>query len=120
MKLFEVREQRALKVAEMRALADGEMTADKKNAFDKLKGEVVTREQDEQRAQDLEEAERRAMGRPADKQAAQLESRISVLDAINAQIEGRALNGALGEFNAEQKRMGVQAKGVLIPHSLFE
>ena len=36
MKLFEVREQRALKVAEMRALAEGEMNADKKAAFDKL------------------------------------------------------------------------------------
>lgn len=120
MKLFEVREQRALKVAEMRALADGEMTAEKKAAFDKLKTEVVALEQDEQRAQFLEEAERRAMGQPADKHAAQLESRISVIDAINAQIEGRALNGALGEFNAEQKRMGIASRGVLVPASLFE
>lgn len=120
MKLFEVREQRALKVAEMRALADGEMTAEKKAAFDKLKGEVVALEQDEQRAQFLEEAERRAMGQPADKQAAQLESRISVIDAINAQIEGRSLSGALAEFNQEQKRMGITSRGVLVPASLFE
>lgn len=120
MKLFEVREQRALKVAEMRALAEGEMNADKKAAFDKLKGEVVALEQDEQRAQFLEEAERRAMGQPADKQAAQLESRISVLDAINAQIEGRSLSGALAEFNQEQKRMGIASRGVLVPASLFE
>lgn len=120
MKLFEVREQRALKVAEMRALAEGEMTAEKKAAFDKLKGEVVALEQDEQRAQFLEEAERRAMGQPADKQAAQLESRISVIDAINAQIEGRSLSGALAEFNQEQKRMGIASRGVLVPASLFE
>lgn len=120
MKLFEVREQRALKVAEMRALAEGEMNADKKAAFDKLKGEVVALEQDEQRAQFLEEAERRAMGQPADKQAAQLESRISVLDAINAQIEGRSLSGALAEFNQEQKRQGIASRGVLVPASLFE
>ena len=120
MKLFEVREQRALKVAEMRALADGEMNAEKKAAFDKLKGEVVALEQDEQRAQFLEEAERRSMGQPADKQAAQLESRISVIDAINAQIEGRSLSGALAEFNQEQKRMGIASRGVLVPASLFE
>jgi len=120
MKLFEVREQRALKVAEMRALAEGEMNADKKAAFDKLKGEVVALEQDEQRAQFLEEAERRAMGQPADKQAAQLESRISVIDAINAQIEGRSLSGALAEFNQEQKRQGIASRGVLVPASLFE
>lgn len=120
MKLFEVREQRALKVAEMRALTEGEMTAEKKAAFDKLKGEVVALEQDEQRAQFLEEAERRAMGQPADKHAAQLESRISVLDAINAQIEGRSLSGALAEFNQEQKRMGIASRGVLVPASLFE
>lgn len=120
MKLFEVREQRALKVAEMRALADGEMNAEKKAAFDKLKGEVVALEQDEQRAQFLEEAERRAMGKPADKHAAELESRISVIDAINAQIEGRSLSGALAEFNQEQKRMGIASRGVLVPASLFE
>lgn len=120
MKLFEVREQRALKVAEMRALADGEMNADKKAAFDKLKSEVVALEQDEQRAQFLEEAERRSMGQPADKQAAELESRISVIDAINAQIEGRSLSGALAEFNQEQKRMGIASRGVLVPASLFE
>ena len=62
MKLFEVREQRALKVAEMRALAEGEMNADKKAAFDKLKGEVVALEQDEARAAFLEEQERRSVG----------------------------------------------------------
>ncbi len=122
MKLFEVREQRALKVAEMRALADGEMNADKKAAFDKLKTEVVALEQDEQRAQFLEEAERRAMGQPADKQAAQLESRISITDAVLAQTEQRAVNGALGEYAAEMKRQGITARhgGILVPNTVFE
>lgn len=122
MKLFEVREQRALKVAEMRALTEGEMTAEKKAAFDKLKGEVVALEQDEQRAQFLEEAERRAMGQPADKHAAELESRISITDAVLAQTEQRAVNGALGEYAAEMKRQGITARhgGVLVPNSVFE
>lgn len=120
MKLHEIREQRALKIAEMRGLTEGEMTAEKKTHFDALKAEIVAIEADEQRAAFLEEAERRAMAAPADKQAADLEKRISVIDAINAQIEGRALNGALAEFNQEQKRMGITARGVLVPTSLFE
>lgn len=123
MKLHEIREARAAKVQEARALLDtaaGKLNADQQKAFDGLKSEITDLESQEQRAAFVEDCERRSMGQPADKQAAQLESRISVLDAINAQVEGRALNGALGEYNAEQKRMGVQAKGVLIPHSLFE
>lgn len=123
MKLHEIREARAAKVAEARALLDtaaGKLNADQQKAFDVLKSEITDLEGQEQRAQFIAEAEKRSMAGAADKQAADLEKRISVIDAINAQIEGRALNGALGEFNAEQKRMGVQAKGVLIPHSLFE
>ena len=120
MRLHEIREQRAGKIAEMRSLTEGEMTAEKKTRFDALKAEVVALEADEQRAAFLEEAERRAMGAPVDKQAADLEKRISVIDAINAQIEGRSLSGALAEFNQEQKRMGIASRGVLVPASLFE
>lgn len=120
MKIHEIREQRAGKIAEMRSLTEGEMTAEKKTRFDALKAEVVALEADEQRAAFIEECERRAMGQPADKQAAELESRISVIDAINAQIEGRSLSGALAEFNQEQKRMGIASRGVLVPASLFE
>lgn len=120
MRLHEIREQRAGKIAEMRSLTEGEMTAEKKTRFDALKAEVVALEADEQRAAFLEEAERRAMGAPVDKQAADLEKRISVIDAINAQIEGRSLSGALAEFNQEQKRQGIASRGVLVPASLFE
>lgn len=122
MKLHEIREQRAGKIAEMRSLTEGEMTAEKKAAFDKLKSEVVALEQDEQRAAFVEECERRSMGQPADKQAAQLESRISVTDAVLAQVEQRAVTGALAEYNAEQKRQGITARhgGVLVPNSVFE
>ncbi len=122
MKPHEIREQRALKIAEMRSLADGEMSPEKKTRFDALKAEVVTLEQDEQRALFLEEAERRSMGAPADKQAADLEKRISVTDAVLAQVEQRGLTGALAEFNQEQKRQGITARhgGVLVPNSVFE
>ncbi|WP_341649389.1 phage major capsid protein [Thauera humireducens] len=49
------------------------------------------------------------MGAPADKQAADLEKRISVTDAVLAQVEQRAVTGALAEYNAEQKRQGITA-----------
>ena len=122
MRLHEIREQRAGKIAEMRSLTEGEMTAEKKTRFDALKAEVVALEADEQRAAFLEEAERRAMGAPADKQAADLEKRISVTDAVLAQVEQRAVTGALAEYNAEQKRQGITARhgGVLVPNSVFE
>ena len=122
MKLFEVREQRALKVAEMRALADGEMTAEKKAAFDKLKTEVVALEQDEQRAQFLEEVERRATGAPVDNSRRDMEGQVNVMDAIAAQIENRSVTGALAEFQAEAKRQGLTARngGILVPTSIFE
>lgn len=120
MKLHEIREARAARVAEMRSLADGEMTAEKKTRFDALKAEVVALEADEQRAAFLEEAERRSMGKPADKQAADLEKRISVLDAISAQVDQRSLTGALAEYNQEQKRLGIASRGVLVPASIFE
>lgn len=124
MQLHEIREHKAQKVAEARSLlaaANGaNLTPEQQSAFDKLKGEITALEGQESRAVFVEEAERRSMGQPVDKSQTDMESRISIVEAINAQVEGRSLTGALGEFNQEQKRQGVQAKGVLIPHSLFE
>lgn len=119
MKPFEIREARAAKVAEMRSLTEGEMTAEKKTRFDALKQEIITLEQDEVRAEFLEEVERRAMGAP-DKSLKKLEGEISLVDAINAQIENRALSGALAEYNQEAKRNGQNVNGVAVPHSIFE
>ena len=126
MSLASIRETRAQKVAEMRTMlntAQGEkrsLNPAEQTAFDGLKAAVTNLEGEESRAVFLEEAERRSMGTPVDKSAANLESRISLVDAINAQIENRSLTGALAEYNTEQKRNGTQAKGVLIPQSLFE
>lgn len=125
MKLNDLREARALKLAEARALvdkADAEkraMTGDEQKAFDGLKAEIQKIEQDEARAAFLAEAERRAIGSPVDKAAAELEKRISVIDAINAQVEGRAIAGALAEYNQEQRHQGAAPRGVLVPASLF-
>ena len=125
MKLNDLREQRALKLAEARALvdtADAEkraMTGDEQKAFDGLKAEIQKIEADEARAAFLADAERRAIGAPVDKAAAELEKRISVIDAINAQVEGRAIAGALAEYNQEQRHQGAAPRGVLVPASLF-
>lgn len=124
MQLHEIREQRAQKVAEARSLLaaanGGNLTPEQQSKFDAIKIEIQNLEGQEARAQFIEDAERRSMGQPVDKSQTDMESRISIVEAINAQVEGRSLTGALGEFNQEQKRQGVQAKGVLIPHSLFE
>ncbi len=128
MKLNDLREARALKVTEMRAVlakAEGEkrqLSADETAAFDKLKGEIQGLEAQEQRAQFLEDAERRSLGQPADKQRAAMEGAVNVTDAIRAQIEQRAVTGALAEFQQEAKRNGIEAQhgGVLIPASVVE
>lgn len=128
MTLSEIREARAAKVAEMRKLlntADTEkrsLNDGEKAAFDKLKAEIESLEADEARAQYIAEVERRATGEPVDKSMTALEKRVSLTDAILAQVENRSLTGALAEYNAEKAREGVAARrgGVLVPSSLFE
>lgn len=124
MKLNDLREARALKVTEARALVDGnaQLSPEQQAAFDKLKGEIKALEADEARAQFLEDAERRAAGAPVDKPRAAMESGVNVLDAIRAQVENRSATGALAEFQAEAKRQGIEPKkgGLLVPASIFE
>ena len=128
MKLNDLREARALKVTEMRAmLAKAEqekrsLSADETARFDALKGEVQTLESDEQRAQFMADMERRQAGDPvADKPAAQLEQRVSLLKVLQSAMEGRSLTGAEAEYAAEtERRTGRKAQGVFVPMSLFE
>ena len=126
MSLAAIREARAQKVAEMRRLlsvAETEkrsLNPQEQSAFDGLKSEVTGLEAAEARAQFVEDAERRSLGTPIDKSAASMESRISLVDAINAQVESRSLTGALAEYAQEQKRSGTVGRGVLVPQSLFE
>lgn len=125
MKLHEIRQRKATKVAQARTIlttAETEtrsLNPQEQGAFDALKAEIAALEADEARAQFVEDAERRMAGQPVDTARQNLEARVSVMDAITAHLENRALTGALAEFNAEQKRQGVQARGVLVPQSLF-
>ena len=122
--IAQIRETRAAKVAAMRQLlntAEGRsLTAAEQTSFDSLKTEVTGLEAQEARAQFLDDCERRSLGAVGDKSAAALESRISLVDAINAQVENRSLTGALAEYAQEQKRSGTVGRGVLVPQSLFE
>ena len=125
MRLPEIKEKRAAVVGEMRSMLSAadkrSLTADEQSKFDGLKAQVTDLEGREARAEFLEAAERRALGQVADKPLAELESRISLVDAINCQIEQRAVTGALAEFAKEhEKRTGQKAQGVAVPMSLFE
>ena len=128
MNLNAIREQRSIKVIDMRRLlsaAESEkrsLNAGEQSAFDAIKTQVQDLEGQESRAQFLEDAERRAVGSPVHKSEAALEGRVNVLDAIAAQIENRSVTGALAEFQNEAKRNGITARngGILVPTSIFE
>ena len=128
MKLNDLREARALKVAEARALVDKagaekrNLTADEQKSFDGLKASITDLEAQEQRAVFLESAERRSLGQPVDKPRQAMEGQVNVLDAIACQIENRSASGALAEFQSEAKRQGLTARngGILVPTSIFE
>ncbi len=130
MNLASIREQRAAKVGEMRAiLAKAEadkrnLTAAEQTAFDTLKTAVTELEGQEARAQFLADAERRMLGQPADgeqRDRATLETRVSLLRLLQAQTEQRALTGAEAEFHAEaERRTGRKAQGAYVPMSLLE
>lgn len=122
MQLHQIREAKAARVSEARSLlaSSPTLTPEAQTKFDAIKAEIVNLEGQEARAQFVEEAERRSLGTPVHKSVTDLESNISIVEAIAAHAENRSLSGALAEYNQEQKRQGVQAKGVLIPHSLFE
>lgn len=128
MKLNDIREQRALRVTEMRGLldrADAEkrnLTADEQAKFDKLKGEVASIEADEARAQFLEDAERRSIGTSAEhRDHANLEGQVSIMRILQAGMEGRALNGAEAEYAKETElRTGRKAQGVFVPMAALE
>lgn len=125
MKLHEIRETRAALVQEARALLDSgkTLTADQQTAFDKLKAEIQDLEGQEQRQQFIDEAERRSGGEPVNggDGLADLEKRVSLLDVLRSQMEGRALNGAAAEYSQEaERRTGRKAQGAFVPLSLLE
>lgn len=130
MRINEIREQRAAKVAEARKLADTaasenrQLTADESKAFDKLKTEITDLEAAEQRQSFLDNAERGAPGVVVNggDNFADLESRVSLLSVLRAGMEGRAITGAEAEVHAELERRHGKGKhgGILVPLGAFE
>ncbi|QNN47199.1 phage major capsid protein [Thermomonas brevis] len=130
MNLQAIREAKASKVAAARALvakAEGEkrsLTAEESASFDTIKGEITALEADEARATFLADAERRMGGERVgggERSMADLESRVSILSVIRAQMEGRQLTGAEAEYHAEaERRSGRKAQGILVPMRALE
>lgn len=131
MTLKTIRERKAAKTTEARTLlakAEAEnrqLTADEAKTFDGLKAEIESLEAQEARAQFLDEAERRQTGTviagTGERQLEQLESRVSLLKIVQAAVEGRALDGAEAEYNAEiARRNGRPAQGIYMPMAALE
>lgn len=132
MTLQEIRQRKAAKVAEQRALLakaqteNRNLTADESAKFDALKGEVTELEAAETRQQFVDDQERRAAGVTVvngngGDTVATLESRVSLLRVLQARTEGRELTGAEAEYAQEaERRTGRTAKGVFVPMSLLE
>jgi HK97 family phage major capsid protein len=126
--LHSIRESRAAKVAEARALvahAEAEKRAlnqPEQAKFDALKGEITALEADEGRAAFLAECERRQSGEPVgDKSFGTLQRQVNVLDVIRAQMDGRALSGAAAEYTVEtERRTGRKAQGAFVPMAALE
>jgi HK97 family phage major capsid protein len=122
MQLHAIREARAAKVTEARALlaSSPTLTPEGQAKFDALKATIVDLEQQESRAEFMDAAERRSLGAP-DKGRSAMEGQVNVVDVIRAQMEGRALTGAAAEAHQEsERRTGRKAQGVFVPLSALE
>lgn len=132
MNLAHIREAKAGKVAECRALlakAETEkraLSADESTLFDRLKSDIEGLESQEARTAFLADAERRMQGEPVaggggDASFAQLERRVSLLAVLQAGTESRALTGAEAEYNREiERRNGRKAQGFYFPMAGLE
>ena len=126
--LAAIRETRAAKVKEARALVDTaqaqsrQLTEQEVKAFDDIKTIITGLDSQEARAQFMEDTERRSMGTPVgDKHAESLERQVNVLDVIRAGMEGRSLSGAAAEYQLEtERRTGRKAQGVFVPMRALE
>jgi len=127
-----LRQKKAAKVAEQRALIDNatkenrNLNADEASKFDALKAEITDLEAAESRQQFVDDAERRAAGVTVvtgnGDTRNSLEQRVSLLAVLRAASEGRALTGAEAEMHAELERRNGAPKhgGILVPLSAFE
>ena len=124
MQLHQIREARAAKVSEARTLlaSSPQLNAEGQAAFDRIKKEITELEAQEQRAVFVEDCERRALGgTQVHKSQSDMEGRVSVVEVMRAQMEGRSLTGAAAEFAQEsERRTGRKAQGVFVPLAALE
>lgn len=125
--IHSIKEQKSQAVQEMRALVESAQSAkrslnsDEAAKFDTLKTKITDLEGQEARASFLADAERRMTGTPVDKSQADLESNVSLLEVLQAGLEGRALTGASAEYSKEtERRTGRKAQGIYVPLAALE
>lgn len=131
MKISALREQRSAKVAAMKTLVDAaaaegrDLSADETKQFDQFKAEERALSAQIERAEHLAECERRAAGTPVSGAPSadfdRLAGSVSVLKVIQAQTEGRSLDGAEAEYAREaERRSGRKAEGAFVPMQALE
>ena len=129
MRLHELREQRASRVAEMQGLvtaaegADRDLADNERTRFDALRGEVTVLDDRIARSEVAADFERRAEAVPVTSEGGiqALERRVSILSVIRSQVEGRPLVGAEAEFHREtERRTGRPAQGIYVPLAALE
>lgn len=131
MKLNALREQRSTKVASMKALVDKaaaesrDLSAEEIQQFDALKVEERTLAAQVERAEYLGDLERRSAGELVSGNPSadfdRLAGSVSVVKVLKAQMEGRSLDGAEGEYAKEaEKRSGRKAEGAFVPFKSLE
>lgn len=125
--IHQIKEQKSQAVQEMRNLVEGaqsekrNLSSDEVAKFETLKSKVTELEAQESRASFMAEAERRMIGVPLDNAQAELESKVSLLEVLQAGMEGRNLTGAAAEYSKEtERRTGRKANGIFIPLSTLE
>lgn len=131
MKLNQLREQRSAKVSQMKTIVDTaaeagrDLSADESKQFDTLKGEERALSAQIERAETMADVERRAAGTPVSGAPStdfdRLAGSVSVLKVIQAQTEGRSLDGAEAEYAREaERRSGRKAEGAFVPMQALE
>jgi HK97 family phage major capsid protein len=122
MTIAQLRESRASKTAEMRALHDAaatanrDLTADEATRFETLKAESRSIETQLGRAESLADLERRAES--VDPTMAREHRGYSLARAIRGSMDGGKLDGIEGEAHAELSR-GREVRGVMVPTQIL-
>lgn len=127
----ELMEKRAKAVAEMRAITEkpageaGDLSAEQQQQFDAMKAEVRSLDKAIERAEFLEQAERREQGTQisgtGEQHFDQEVRNFSMVTAMAAAAGMNVDNGRNREISQElERRHGMKAEGILVPLQVFE